>query len=446
MGREKGTLNISANFEPQIAAPFDSRIVVDTYTDLTAEDTFISTDGNNYAYVGMIVSVVADADSNNNGVYLLKALPTTSAENWAGVGKGITGATPEYDDLVEYKVGDIIVYISPYAEMLEEGDPLKEEGLYECVIDTEAGENPEIAPNKWRYLGKLGETAGGTPITEIPGLQTELEDRVKYSDIGDNLIVTSNKQVNLDVTYLTVTGYSPAEDIQPSPADPTDPTNPMGEVKINNTIWKAANEVVKDELSDTSGIFPARDVDGNDVSANFGCLYTRAAVQRVLDYYNGEYRLPTLNDYNDSLARNRGDVFGPKEYCSIYDHFREISDSAFSNGTGLGLRTSGSAYTDEDTETVLISQSPANHRYRIYRSSWGGSIVFSAPLVYHGDGLFIDSGIAGTTSVTPPRWYYVLDTVTPDMSYFHIYTRIPVSEGSSKYYNVALPLRLVKDI
>ena len=112
MGRKKGTLHISANFEPQIAAPFDSRIVVDTYTDLTAEDTFISTDGNNYAYAGMLVSVVADSDNNNNGVYLLKALPTTSAENWAGVGKGISGITPEYSDLAGYEVGDIIVYIA----------------------------------------------------------------------------------------------------------------------------------------------------------------------------------------------------------------------------------------------------------------------------------------------------------------------------------------------
>jgi|SRR5690554_4108404 len=287
MGREKGTLNISANFEPQIAAPFDSRIVVDTYADLIAEDTFISTDGNNYAYAGMIVSVVADSDSNNNGVYLLKALPTTSAENWTGVGKGISGITPEYSDLVGYEVGDIIVYISPYAEMLEDGDPLKEEGLYECTADTEAGENPETAPNKWRYLGKLGETAGGTTIIEIPGLQTELEDRVKYSDIGNNLIVTPNKQVNLDVTYLTVTGYSPAEDIQPSP---------IGEVKIGNTIWRTANEAWTDG---GDGIY---DPDGNPANVTvYGKLYTVAALNRLLQANPG-YRLPNQQDYASLLA------------------------------------------------------------------------------------------------------------------------------------------------
>ena len=282
MGREKGTLNISANFEPQIAAPFDSRIVVDTYADLTAEDTFISTDGNNYAYAGMLVSVVADADSNNNGVYLLKALPTTSIENWAGVGKGITGATPEYDDLAEYKVGDIIVYVSPYAEILEDGDPLKEEGLYECIADTEAGENPESAPHKWRYLGKLGETAGGTTITEIPGLQIELEDRVKYSDIGDNLIVTPNKQVNLDVTYLTVTGYSPAEDIQPDPTD---------EVKIGNIIFKKFPIVWTDG---GPGIYPPNG-DINNVP-EYGWLYTPEAAERLVAAHPG-YRLVTVDDF-----------------------------------------------------------------------------------------------------------------------------------------------------
>ena len=347
MGREKGTLNISANFEPQIAAPFDSRIVVDTYADLTAEDTFISTDGNNYAYVGMIVSVVADTDSNNNGIYLLKALPTTSAENWAGVGKGFSGITPEYSDSVGYEVGDIIVYISPYAELLEDGDPLKEEGLYECTADTEAGENPETAPNKWRYLGKLGETAGGTTITQIPGLQMELEDRVKYSDIGNNLTVATNKQVNLDVTYLTVTGYSPAEDIQPSPADPTDPTNPTGEVKIGNTIWKTANEAWTDG---GPGIYPPNG-DVNNVP-EYGWLYTYPAFSRLLAANPG-YRIPTfadwdslrdfvdpLTEYSPRYAMNAGKLTDPNP---IYWNSSEI---VATNELQLSLLPAGYRYSE----------------------------------------------------------------------------------------------------
>lgn len=68
MGRTKGKLNFALNFERQINAPLDATAVVSTIADLTKEDTFISTDGNNYCYYGMLVSVT---EPNNVGVYKL---------------------------------------------------------------------------------------------------------------------------------------------------------------------------------------------------------------------------------------------------------------------------------------------------------------------------------------------------------------------------------------
>ncbi len=68
MGRTKGKLNFALNFERQINAPLDATAVVSTMADLTKEDTFISTDGNNYCYYGMLVSVT---EPNNVGVYKL---------------------------------------------------------------------------------------------------------------------------------------------------------------------------------------------------------------------------------------------------------------------------------------------------------------------------------------------------------------------------------------
>lgn len=68
MGRTKGKLNFALNFERQINAPLDATAVVSTMADLTNEDTFKSTDGNNYCYYGMLVSVT---EPNNVGVYKL---------------------------------------------------------------------------------------------------------------------------------------------------------------------------------------------------------------------------------------------------------------------------------------------------------------------------------------------------------------------------------------
>ena len=80
--RTRGTLGVSANFEPQIAGPFDGRMVCDTKADLLLATTWEANDGGHYAYVGMIVAVNGDSTPANNGVYRLAALPYTSAGNW----------------------------------------------------------------------------------------------------------------------------------------------------------------------------------------------------------------------------------------------------------------------------------------------------------------------------------------------------------------------------
>lgn len=101
MSRTKGTLGISANFEPQASAPFDARSVVPTRADLLLLATWQANDGNPYAYVGMLVSVTSDPTPENNGVYRLKAADYTQLSNWellgsgGGGGGGITSYTAQ---------------------------------------------------------------------------------------------------------------------------------------------------------------------------------------------------------------------------------------------------------------------------------------------------------------------------------------------------------------
>ena len=79
MARTPGLLNISSNFEPDTAEPFDARLRVPLLSDLTNSATFGS-----YFYLGMIVSVYND--SGNNGAYRLNALPLTTLSNWEKLG------------------------------------------------------------------------------------------------------------------------------------------------------------------------------------------------------------------------------------------------------------------------------------------------------------------------------------------------------------------------
>ena len=109
MGRTKGKLNFALNFERQINAPLDATAVVSTMADLTKEDTFISTDGNNYCYYGMLVSVT---EPNNVGVYKLVNPGTGISANVAQKDsvnwKIIAGEDSDVKDKIQN-----ITYVSP---------------------------------------------------------------------------------------------------------------------------------------------------------------------------------------------------------------------------------------------------------------------------------------------------------------------------------------------
>lgn len=70
MARIKGTFLNSANYEPQIAAPFDARQRVEYRRDLIDPVCWTSSNGAKYIYNGMIVVVCKDTPENN-GVYIL---------------------------------------------------------------------------------------------------------------------------------------------------------------------------------------------------------------------------------------------------------------------------------------------------------------------------------------------------------------------------------------
>tara|TARA_R110001606_G_scaffold343487_1_gene492069 strand:+ start:535 stop:747 length:213 start_codon:yes stop_codon:yes gene_type:complete len=55
MARAKGTLPISANFEPQIAGAFDARANLPTKADLIIASNWTALDGSYYGYNGRLL-------------------------------------------------------------------------------------------------------------------------------------------------------------------------------------------------------------------------------------------------------------------------------------------------------------------------------------------------------------------------------------------------------
>ena len=99
MARVKGTLGISANFEPQIAAAFDARANVPTKADLILAATWVALDSGTYVYNGMTVTVSEDSTASNNGIYVLldtAEIETTDYSGWLFVGVDILNNTDNF--------------------------------------------------------------------------------------------------------------------------------------------------------------------------------------------------------------------------------------------------------------------------------------------------------------------------------------------------------------
>lgn len=65
MGKLNSNFSVQGNFSIETDKPMDDRIVVESYSDLFNTETW-----DNFQYVGMVVSVIADKVLDNNGVYI----------------------------------------------------------------------------------------------------------------------------------------------------------------------------------------------------------------------------------------------------------------------------------------------------------------------------------------------------------------------------------------
>ena len=84
-----GSILLGSQYAYDGRGPFDTKMLVKTYEDLTTTETWLGSDGSSLAYNGMLVAVWRDSDASNNGIYFLyngmknnKDLDVTNSNNW----------------------------------------------------------------------------------------------------------------------------------------------------------------------------------------------------------------------------------------------------------------------------------------------------------------------------------------------------------------------------
>ena len=124
MARYNGVYKAAANYEPQIAAPFDARELVETKADLTNEKTWKQRNGDIWTYVGMVVSVSSDENPANNGRYQLMAADWSNVANWQKMATAAdTQILQEQIDNIEITGGGSLdIEVQTLEDLPQEGD------------------------------------------------------------------------------------------------------------------------------------------------------------------------------------------------------------------------------------------------------------------------------------------------------------------------------------
>lgn len=124
MARYNGVYKAAANYEPQIAAPFDARELVETKADLTNEKTWKQRNGDIWTYVGMVVSVSSDENPANNGRYQLMAADWSNMANWQKMATAAdTQILQEQIDNIEITGGGSLdIEVQTLEDLPQEGD------------------------------------------------------------------------------------------------------------------------------------------------------------------------------------------------------------------------------------------------------------------------------------------------------------------------------------
>ena len=222
MSRQKGTLKLPSNIEPEASAPLDAREVVNTLADLTDSTSFP------YPYVGMKVTIKATGD-----IYvLLDDSDITDITNWRQVGGSGGGAV----DSVNGKTGVVVLDAEdigaqtsemPTASATYAGKVTQYIGtttssyihglVYECVEDSSSTPSTYswVAVETTDISGKVDKVSGKGLSTNdydntakgiVDGVTAQLALKANVADLGTAAAKDSTSSVISGSTNLVESG------------------------------------------------------------------------------------------------------------------------------------------------------------------------------------------------------------------------------------------------
>jgi hypothetical protein len=215
MGRNRGAVNVTTNYEVQVKKPFDARTVVPTYADLLLVDNWYKKGTTSIiAYNGLPVSVVDTSDTSKNGLYILfdpacttslKSPDVTKEENWHKLA--------EDADLADYvDTETLTAVLAPYAkasEVVASSDFNNFKVSSEAAIlaaSTEIAKKVDIATLDSYYKISDADAKFVSNATFTAGLNNKADKETTYTksevnDIQADLLTKVNAKADAATTY-----------------------------------------------------------------------------------------------------------------------------------------------------------------------------------------------------------------------------------------------------
>lgn len=172
MARERGTFNFSASLEVKKQGALDARQVVQTYSELILEDTWVDSDGKVWLYDGLLVSIV-----ESGKLYML-----TDKDNYTS-----TSSWKEVDASAAIQI-EVINNLSSTSTTSALSANMGKT-LDEAKVDKVEGKQLSTEDYTTEEKTKLSGIAEGAQVNVIEGIQVDSQD-----------LPVSGKKVNIDLS------------------------------------------------------------------------------------------------------------------------------------------------------------------------------------------------------------------------------------------------------
>ena len=354
MARREGTLKLTSNFEPRVAAPLDARSKVATLAELTASGTFP------YPYTGMEVYVTSEQKK-----YLLIGNDTTVAANWveAGSGSGQAGkinatALETVSDIEEAEDGFYLCLTDSKVYQADSGTAAEvEKEIDTCLITNELYEDNKATLDSMDIVFIITDVSDSATTDEIIERIVALEEDTTVSGLASRVealeedTTVSGLASRVEALEegslgegLEALGYLPlASLVNNATNNLTFEVIPTGMVE-HNPSQAAANEVLRQSQSYTSYIQFV--VNGQKLLLSWGIarLASHSGPYGNIVFPTSYSKIPMVNvspvqisAFNDAEAYIGGNG-GDK---SLHNCLRSISK------TGFQYQSHSSAITEE---------------------------------------------------------------------------------------------------